>query len=870
MGVGFILLLVAALVAPSLLKGPLERLLRENINKNLNATVAWEDLDLSLVRSFPSASLRITNFSVINKAPFEGDTLASGNSLQLTMKITELFKKSEAIEVNTLTLDEAFVNIKINTENEANYDIAIQTASEPTEEEGSSEGFTFSLNKYQIKDSRINYLDESSKTFLRLTEVNHSGKGDLSASITELQTQTEAQVSLTSDNIEYIKNNPITLDADFELDLENQKYTFLENEARINELPLTFNGFVQSAANSTEIDITFNTPSSDFKNFLAVIPKVYVKELDGVSTTGNFTVDGMLKGTIDDTHIPKMDIKVSSDNASFKYPDLPKAVRNISINAHLKNETGITRDTYLTLGGITFKIDDEIFTASGTIRNLTENALINLALKGTLNLANIEKVLPIEMEQDLTGIFKADVTSNFDMQSIENEHYERIKSTGTASLTDFAYTDDAFRNEIRISSADVRFNPGNITLNEFKAQSGSTDMNATGTIQNLIPWIMAKQDLKGHFTVQSSRFNINDFMASEVEEGTQENGETKGQITEESIKIPDFLDATMDFTATKVIYDDIELDNASGTVSVRDETAHLRNMKSKVFGGDVVFSGNVSTLAETPTFAMNLDLQKIDIDASFKSLALLKYIAPIAQALDGDLNTTLVLNGSLDDNLVPDLSTLAGNALAQVLTAEINSESTPILSKLDEQLPFLNIGKLSLRDLSTALTFDNGHIEVQPFEFEVEDVTVTVNGSHGLDKSMNYNLSMDVPAHYLGNQVTSMLQKLSPEEASEMSLSLPVGITGTLTNPAVSLNTQGALQELTQKIIEKQKQELEDKGINILEDLLGGGNQTTTDTTTTTTGGTTTQQTTEVITDILGGLFGTKKKDSTDNGNNRL
>ncbi|HAV54069.1 MAG TPA: AsmA family protein, partial [Aequorivita sp.] len=92
-----ILLLIAA---PFIFKGSLEKMLKRTINENLNATVAWEDLDLSLFSSFPDASLQLNNFSVINKAPFEGDTLASGKTLSLDMGIMQLFKKSnEAIKV---------------------------------------------------------------------------------------------------------------------------------------------------------------------------------------------------------------------------------------------------------------------------------------------------------------------------------------------------------------------------------------------------------------------------------------------------------------------------------------------------------------------------------------------------------------------------------------------------------------------------------------------------------------------------------------------------------------------------------------------------------------------------------------------------
>lgn len=868
--VGVFILLLA--LTPLFFKGTLEKLVRNSLAKNINATVDWSEMDLSLFSSFPDAALTLKDFSVVNNKPFEGDTLASGKLIELDMGITQLFKKSnEPIKVDAIYLDEAFVNIKIDSLGNANYDIAKKSTNETAEETTSEDdGFTFALSKYELKNARINYLDEATQTFLRLTNVNHTGTGDLSAKLSELDTETEGLVSLQIEDIEYLKNNKIALDAVFQLDLENQKYTFLENEAKINELPLTFNGFVKVNENNNELDITFKTPSSDFKNFLAVIPKVYVKEISEVKTTGNFTVNGMLKGIVDDTRIPTMDIKINSSNASFKYPDLPKEVRNITIDAQLKNETGLPKDTYVTIGNLTFKIDDELFSANGSIKNLTENALINLALKGTLNLAKIDQVLPIELDQNLTGIFKADLTTNFDMASIEKEQYQNIKSNGNASLTGFTYNDNAFKNELKIDEATIDFVPGTIKLNSFKAASGQTDIDATGTIQNLIPWILAKEDLKGRFNVKSNTFNVNDFMTSEDENNTSRKNSSENNtasLSESSVKIPDFLDATLDFSANKVIYDNITLTNTKGSVAIQEETAKLSDITSNIFGGNIAFSGNVSTKNEVPRFAMNLDLKKVDIGQSFQQLELLKYIAPIAKALEGDINTTLALEGELTKDLTPKLSTLAGNVLAQILTAEVNSQNAPLLSKLGEKVSFLNLEKLSLRDLSTALTFNNGNIEVQPFDFEVKGIKIKAQGSHGLDKTINYQLDMDVPAKYLGGDVTKLLSKLDPEEAENTSVKLPIGLNGTITNPTISVNTKAAVTTLTQKLIDKQKEELVDKGTDILEDLINGNNKPKDSTSTN--NNTTEQTTTDVVKDVLGGLFGRKKKkqDSTKSGN---
>ncbi|MEM0519263.1 AsmA-like C-terminal region-containing protein [Aequorivita flava] len=863
---GILLLLLVA--APFIFKGSLEKMLKRTINENLNATVSWSDLDLSLFSSFPDASLQVNNFSIINNAPFKGDTLASGKSLSLNMGIMQLFKNStETIKVDALFLDEAFVNIKIDSLGNTNYDIAIKKdAPATTREEETNGGFTFDLKKYEIKNSRVHYADVGNKTFLTLTNVQHTGRGDLSQEISNLDTQTEAFASFRMDNTEYLTKNRLSLDAIFKIDLKNLKYTFLENEAKINELPLTFNGFVKVNEANNQIDLTFKTPSSDFKNFLAVIPETYVKQISNVKTTGNFTVNGMLKGIVDSTHIPTMDIKIASNNASFKYPELPKTVENITIDVQLKNETGLLKDTFLDISTFNFMIDGEPFRLKGSIKNMVENPLVNLEMQGTLNLANIEKVLPVEMEQKLSGIFKADIIANFDMESVEKEHYDKIDARGTASLNNFKY-DAGFKNNLNVANANLSLQPGVFTLKELNASTGQTDIKASGNIKNLIPFLMSKQDLKGQFNVQSNIFNVNDFMASDSsssKNNLEESGDNSQKTARsDGVKIPDFLNASINFKANNLIYDNLELKDAKGTATIANEAITIGNFTSNIFGGNIALSGNVSTKSETPSFAMVLDLSKIDIEQSFEKLEMFKYLVPIAKALQGSLNTKFELNGQLTNDLSPKLTTLAGTALAQIITAEVDPQQTPLLSALGKKVSFLNLDRLSLRDVSTNFTFNNGKIEVKPFDFDIKGINVAVAGTHGLDKSIDYNLTMDVPAKYLGSDVTKLLQNLNPQEADAMSVALPIGLKGTFTNPQVSLDPENAINTLTKQILAKQKDKLIDKGTGLLEEVFSGGTKTDSTKNNTNTNNqqqTTQQQNTQIIKDVLGGILGGRKK----------
>src|SRR5690625_4555508 len=232
------ILLLVLIVTPILFKGSLEKILNRTINENLNATVSWEKLELSLLRSFPDASLSLQEFSVENKFPFEGDTLVSGKNLSLRMGIMQLFK-TKALKIDAVSLDGAFINIRTDSLGNANYDITLKE-SPSAEKEESETDFSFELQNYEITNSRVSYLDESSGIFLIVNDIEHKGKGDLSQTISKLDTKTRALISFKMGDTQYLTRHKIALDAVLEIHLATQKYSFLENEARMNEHPLTF------------------------------------------------------------------------------------------------------------------------------------------------------------------------------------------------------------------------------------------------------------------------------------------------------------------------------------------------------------------------------------------------------------------------------------------------------------------------------------------------------------------------------------------------------------------------------------------------------------------------------------------------------
>lgn len=843
-GVFIVILLLALFIAPFLLKDKIKEKVLEVANENLNATLSFDDLSVSFFKNFPNASVSLHKLSIINKEPFAGDTLVYAQDLSLALNVKDiLFKaENEPYSLKSFGIENALVNIKFNKDEKGNFDIV--KPSDTPEEASESTPISLKIQDYFVKNLRFNFKNEASNMLVSLDSLYHNGKGDFASEVLDLETSTKTKFSFFSDGNYLMKNAPLRLEAILGLDLPNQKYTFKDNSFFINDLELNFDGFVQPVEDGQNFNLNFKTPKTSFENFLNLIPKQYTKSIEGVKTSGNFTINGKVLGKYSENTIPTLDIQLLSQNASLKYPSLPKSIQNINIDVKIANETQKIDDTFVNINNFGFTIDQDIFKTKAKITNLLKNPNIWAKLKGAINLENIKKAYPVDVDLDLKGIFKADITTSFDMASVEKKLYQNIKNQGDASLENFVYSGAGFINPFNIEKAALNFNTSKIELTEFSAKTGKTDMVLKGYLDNFYGFVFKNEVLKGDFTMKSQTIAVSDFMQTSSEETPQstENKEVTNKNTPTEtpqIKVPAFLDCTFQASANQVLYDNLSLKNVTGKLIVKDEKVKLENLQTELFNGKVAVSGDVSTKEKQPSFNVNLDISKLNIVESFTHIEMLSKIAPVAKVLQGFFNSKIEVSGLLKDDFSPDLNSIKGNLRASFQDALIKKNSSELITSLEEKFPKLNITGIDLNKIKANLTFNDGKVNLAPIDVNLfKGGTAKVSGSHGFDQSINYNILLDVPPSMLGGEVESTLAKLSATEQSKLgNIPLNIGLTGNFDKPKVSADLASVAKNLATQIVKNQANKALDTAVdkvlgeasknetvnNVINNILGGG-----------------------------------------------
>ena len=113
---------------------------------------------------------------------------------------------------------------------------------------------------------------------------------------------------------------------------------------------------------------------------------------------------------------------------------------------------------------------------------------------------------------------------------------------------------------------------------------------------------------------------------------------------------------------------------------------------------------------------------------------------------------------------------VSGNALAELLTSTIQPENAELLGALKGALKFIDFDQLDLKGLKTKLEFNDGQVQIKPFDIQYEDINITVDGTHGFDKSMSYNAVFHVPAKYLGSEVNQLIGRINDDAVNTITV----------------------------------------------------------------------------------------------------
>ncbi len=593
-GITLVVLLAAAIATPFFFKDKIVEKVKEGINKELNAKVDFTNVDISFLRHFPKIAVRLEGLDVKGVGTFDNVTLLHTEGLDLALNFWSVWRGGNPYEVNSVYLDKPFINVVALSDGQANYNIT-----KPAAETPEPSNFKLSLSHYAINKGTFIYDDKALGFYLELRNVDHSGSGEMTADVYDLDTETVSDsTTMSYGTMTYLSNAHADLKTIVNADMKNMKFTLKNTDAVINALKMNLDGWTQLKGDDILMDMTFKAPSNDFKDFLSIIPAAYTKDYSNVKASGTFNFDGFVKGTYNSLakptpQYPAFKINLAVQNGTFQYPSLPMGGSDINTNLSITLPSSDFNTLQVDVPNFHMKLGNNPFDAVFKLRTPVSDPDVDLKAKGTINLGELTKVLPLETVQNLTGIINADITVKTLMSYIEKKQYEKVNMNGILGANNMTVQAKGYPS-VFISNLAMKFTPNSVDVGNFTAKLGKSDIQASGTIDNILAFFSTTKTMTGNVKFASNLFDVNEWMSPTAPKGVAAAPSVKTAPVDKAERPFDRFDFIVDGKINKLMYDKYDIQNSAASGHFTPNKFVINNFQTQIGNSDI--SGNGTLL----------------------------------------------------------------------------------------------------------------------------------------------------------------------------------------------------------------------------------------------------------------------------------
>lgn len=578
-------------------------------------------------------------------------------------------------------------------------------------------------------------------------------------------------------------------------------------------------GHIEMGNDPFDFKILFKNPET--KKYIDAIVKgklnladitQFVKLEGGTKLAGMLSADAFAKGNMSALETQTGDFSAGGfldiSNLFYSSAAFPQPIQNGNIKIQIANSGGIADNTTVNIPSGHVEVGKDPVDFTLLLSHPMSSVEFDGSAKGKFNLDNVRQFTEFEKGTTLSGLLDADIKFAGTKTAIDKGEYEKINTSGNASLTNVKYVSPDYPTGFSLPVAKASFDQNSATINNFSGNYMNSNFSGNGKLNNLVGYAMKDEPLKGNINIAVDRMDLNDWMGTAPAPASSPaptEPTTASSVTPDPFLVPGNLDITLNAKAGNVKYDKVDYKNIVGTLLLANETVTLKDVKTEALDGTIAFDGSYSTRTnkKDPAITMSYDVQNVDIQKAFNAFNTVQKLMPIGQFLSGKLSSQLNLTGNLKGDMMPDLTTLTGKGNMFLLEGVLKKFAP--LEKIANTLQIEDMKSITIKNIKNYIEFANGKVLVKPFPFKYKDIDMEIGGMHGFDQSIDYIVQMKVPRKYLGTQGNNLVNGLASQATSKgipvklgETVNLNIKLGGSITNPSIKTDLKEAAGDAIQ------------------------------------------------------------------------
>ena len=421
-------------------------IIRKQAEKVITCQIEIGEVELTLFSTYPNFGIKVKQFALINPvtdAPC--DTLIKVEELIAVVDAVAWLKKKELILVG-LELTGGSIYVFSDSMGNTNYDIVAAKTTSPPETDSESILPVIDIRNVVLNDVSFQYNDLSLKLNTVIRDLHAKIAGTITQdSISGKVKVSRSEISFKYDEEQYLEQASIQFDIPVDV-IPSRQFINLKNaRVSINDLELWLNGTIENDTIKQNIitDISYNFTSWPVKNVLALVPPLFHSYLEGIDADGLLTSQGNIKGLLNDSVMPLMDIHLLLEKGSMKYTGFPLPLHDIEGDITFYSDLKTDLLSFVRINQLNAKTPQSTVKIKGLVNHLFTDIYCDLTTNIRLRLDEFTPMIPDSMNVKLKGKAVGKFRSILTLAQLEKMQLERMKLSGSISLSDLDVTYDS-------------------------------------------------------------------------------------------------------------------------------------------------------------------------------------------------------------------------------------------------------------------------------------------------------------------------------------------------------------------------------------------------------------------------------------------
>lgn len=712
----------------------------ERVNQHLTAEVKAGDVELSILRKFPYASVRLSDVELQEKGT-EQDTLFHFGEVFLQFQLFDLFRENQRIERISFEDGELFLTIDRNGE----HGLDIWKEEEGTETDTAAT--RFELERVEWQNVRFHYEDLRSDLRFR-TELSYAflhAQFDQDRSRLRFRADGIWEDLNSSEQAWEELDKPYSIEAEGIVEQNKERIRIGKSELTWDALDINSKGEILYGEENAHIDLEFETSFQELNDYIEAWPNPLAGNND-YNFDGEIRVDGGLSGPMGDRGNPVLESELEIRYGSIQEQNNGIRAKELEGEARFSSE-GEKGNPELTVDELIFHLGGGEWKSRGAWEGGRYPNIV-LGVEGESPVSETVQFLGIDTLREANGQWNASVRIRGPIPSgMEwgKADLQRLSIDGQAELKDATLAVKGNKNAFEELNGEFLLYDMNAKVVDFSGKVRNSDFKLNGRFQDLLPYLLLpEQKLVVHSELHSERIDLDPLLTSEEDASSEEY----------QLEFPDHVHLSLNTRIGRLSFQEFKAEKINGKLEFGPGGFRANGLSLDLADGSLTGGMRISAGSNPYRARASANLTGIDIRAFFRNFDSFGQELLQPEHLKGKMNARISYASHLEKDLSIPAASVSSSSELRIQKGEL-IRFQPLLDLGDELTNkralnrFLELEELRDRletvrfaELKNELRIENETLIIPRFDVNSSAIDITASGRHGFDGTIDYRFSL--------------------------------------------------------------------------------------------------------------------------------